>query len=88
MSDAPRRLDCREAADRLYEYLDGELTPADEAAVRTHLADCAGCFSLFGFESAYLRFLEARARARNAPPALKRRILDQLLLDPGDVDPA
>lgn len=84
MTEGPRRLDCREAADRLYEYLDGELTPADDAAVRAHLAECAGCFSLFGFESAYLRFLEARTRARHAPPALKRRILDQLLVEPDE----
>ena len=75
------RIDCRAAVDRLYPYLDGELSPAAEASVRAHLADCAHCFGLFDFETAYLRFLEARTRARGAPAHLRRRILDELLFD-------
>jgi anti-sigma factor (TIGR02949 family) len=78
----PDTTDCREAADHLYEFLDGELSPAAAAKVRAHLAACAHCFGLFDFETAYLRFLEARARARGAPPHLRQRILEQLLFDP------
>jgi len=78
------RIDCREAADRLYEYLDGELTAAAEDEVRAHLAACAPCLGLFDFEDAYLRFLEARARSATAPPALRRRILEEILLDGAD----
>lgn len=77
----PEPMDCGQAAARLYDYLDGELTAADEAAVRVHLAACAHCFDLFDFETAYLRFLEARARAQGAPPQLRQRILDALLFD-------
>jgi anti-sigma factor (TIGR02949 family) len=80
-------MDCRAAADHLYEFLDGELSPAAEARVRAHLAACAHCFGLFDFETAYLRFLEARCRARGAPPHLRQRILDQLLFDSGQPDP-
>jgi len=79
MNDSADADDCLEATEHLYEYLDGELTPMVESAVRAHLAACGHCFSLFGFEQAYLRFLEARARAQGAPPALRRRILEQLL---------
>ena len=79
MNDLVDQADCRQALDHLYEYLDGELTPLVEAAIKAHLAVCAPCFALFGFEQAYLRFLEARARTQGAPPALRRRILDQLL---------
>ncbi|HEX9633675.1 MAG TPA: zf-HC2 domain-containing protein [Gemmatimonadales bacterium] len=78
----PETMDCGAAANRLYEYLDGELSPAAEAGVRAHLAACAHCFGLFDFETAYLRFLEARTRARGAPPHLRQRILDELLFDP------
>lgn len=74
--------DCGAAIDRLYEYLDGELTPADTVQVRRHLADCAHCLAVFDFEAAFLRFLEARRRAAGAPPALRRAILDQLLHEP------
>src|SRR5207245_2772748 len=34
---------CREAIDRLTEYLDAELTPATLAELETHLAACAPC---------------------------------------------
>ena len=87
MTDAPPKIDCHEAADRLYDYLDRELTPEVEAAVRAHLVDCAMCFQLFDFETAYLRFLEVRTRTQGAPPALKRRILDSLLCEGGDPGP-
>jgi anti-sigma factor (TIGR02949 family) len=79
MSGGPRQIDCREAADLLYEYLDGELTPEREAEVRHHLDQCANCFQLSKFEDAYLRFLEVRSRARKAPEHLRKQILNQLL---------
>jgi anti-sigma factor (TIGR02949 family) len=78
---APEPIDCHEAARRLYEYLDDELTPEVEASVRAHLKDCANCFSLCGFEGAYLSFLKARTKAQAAPEHLKKRIFEQILLD-------
>ncbi len=76
-------IDCHAAARRLYEYLDGELTPEVEASVKAHLERCAQCFSLYGFEGAYLAFLRARTRAQVAPEHLKKRIFEQVLLDRG-----
>ncbi len=76
-----KKIDCREAATQLYDYLDGELTPEAEAKVRAHLAHCSGCFSLYGFEDAYLTFLRARTQARSAPEHLKKKIFEQILLD-------
>jgi anti-sigma factor (TIGR02949 family) len=81
MSDLPP-VECREAAAHLYEFLDGELTADAATRIRAHLAACAHCVGLFDFETAYLRFLEARTRARGAPPHLRQRILEQLLFDP------
>ncbi len=74
-------IDCHEAAQRLYAFLDGELTPDLEAAIRRHLELCTGCFGLYDFERAYLRFLEARTRAVGAPAPVRRRILDELFGD-------
>lgn len=82
MSD--QSMDCHAAVERLYDYLDGELSAADAERVRGHLEVCAHCFQYFDFEAAFLRFLEARRRAEGAPPNLRRRILDQLLADPED----
>lgn len=85
MTEKSRNIDCREAADQLYAYLDGELTPERADEVRRHLERCAPCLAVSGFEKAYLRFLEARSFAREAPQSLRKRILDQILfLDPRD----
>ena len=78
----PDAIDCHAAAERLYEYLDRELSPTVDAQVRAHLADCAPCFGLFDFEETYLRFLEVRTRAQGAPAHLRRRILDELFEHP------
>lgn len=83
----PERVDCHRAVAELYPYLDGELTPHLERAIRAHLATCAHCFGLFNFERVYLDFLRARARARSAPEPLRRRILESLLVDPGSDRP-
>jgi anti-sigma factor (TIGR02949 family) len=77
----PEHLDCRQTVELLYEFLDGELTPEVEAAIRHHLERCAGCLGLYDFERAYLRFLEARTRAVGAPAPVRRRILDELFGD-------
>jgi anti-sigma factor (TIGR02949 family) len=78
VSPRERDIECREAAERLYEYLDRELTPELRSEVEQHLGACAGCFHQFEFERAFLRFLEARARGRGASPELKRRIIQEL----------
>jgi anti-sigma factor (TIGR02949 family) len=86
MTDEPRPIDCEEALERLYDYLDGELTAARSEQVRRHLERCAPCLKLSKFESAYVRFLEARARTRSAPDHLRRRILERLLFEGGGAE--
>jgi anti-sigma factor (TIGR02949 family) len=81
MTDDLRDIDCLEALDRLYEYLDEELTPVRAEEVRLHIEKCAPCFALSNFEDTYLRFLEARTRAQGAPEALRKRILHEILFE-------
>lgn len=71
-------MNCRQALESLYEYLDRELTPADEQHVREHLEACGDCEGRFDTERAFLKFVEARCRAKGAPPELRRRILQEL----------
>lgn len=86
MTDQPREIDCSEAAEKLYEYLDQELDAATEAAVKHHLETCAPCIRVFDFEKTYLKFIEIRARAEGAPESLKRKLLDQLFREGSAAD--
>lgn len=84
MTEQPSAIDCAEALDRLCEYLDGELTAERTEEVKAHLDSCAPCIAISRFESAFIRFLEARMRAKGAPVALKKRILQDLLFERED----
>lgn len=74
-------MDCAEAAARLYELIDEELTDDLDEAVRQHLKDCAHCFAVYEFEQAFKKFVEVRAKRPNAPPDLEQRILKELELE-------
>jgi mycothiol system anti-sigma-R factor len=72
---------CEEVLERVYEFLDGELTPEVDAKIREHLASCTRCYPQFRHEEVFLRFIERRAQIEKAPPSLRRRIFKQLLDD-------
>ena len=57
-------VDCRSAMDRLFEMLDGELTPERERQVRAHIVGCPGCFAHAG---------DRRVRPAHPPGVRKRR---------------
>lgn len=83
MDKKEKGLNCDDAVEHLYTYLDGELTREIEADVRAHIEGCGDCFGHFEFERTFLRFLEARAKAQCAPEPLRLRIFKQVLLDRG-----
>ncbi len=86
MSDARHEIDCQGALDRLYEFLDREIDSDTEAAIRSHLEECADCFKFFDFEKTYLRFLETKTRAAGVPEALRRRLLESLMQEDPESD--
>lgn len=73
-------LTCAQAIEKIYEFLDGELTPAVDESIRAHLAVCKRCYPSFRHEEVFLRFIEQRAQIEKAPPELRRRIM-QMLVD-------
>lgn len=72
---------CNEVIERIYEFLDGELTSEVDAKIRDHLGKCERCYPHFRHEEVFLRFLERRAQIEKAPPSLRRRIFQNLLDD-------
>ena len=79
--DDAKDLDCTDCLSHLYEYVDGELTPAIAEAISAHIAACGECLPHFKFERAFLAFIAARSELANAPPALRERILRGILSD-------
>jgi len=74
-------LDCDAVMRQLWDYLDGELTPDREAAVRAHLAVCNRCHPQHDFEQSFLRALSASRREHSLPDAIKVRVLAALRAD-------
>jgi len=71
-------LDCDAVMRQLWDYLDGELTPEREAAVRAHLAVCKRCYPQFDFERAFLEALGRSRREHSRPDDVKARVLASL----------
>ncbi|QAY68854.1 mycothiol system anti-sigma-R factor [Xylanimonas protaetiae] len=69
--------ECEHALVHLYEYLDSEMTPADERRMRDHLAHCSPCLAELSAEE-LVKKLVRRSCAERAPEALRLRIHTQL----------
>jgi mycothiol system anti-sigma-R factor len=70
---------CQEALQRLYEYLDGELTPATTEEVRRHIELCAACYPEVRTATEFRDALQRAAAGQPlCPDALRRRIAEML----------
>ena len=79
MTGGVPRLDCVTAMRQLWDFLDGELTPEREAAVRRHIEECAGCLPHAEWGERFLAALGAVRRMDGATPApLRERVLRAL----------
>jgi mycothiol system anti-sigma-R factor len=70
-------MDCDGAVNRVYHYLDGELTVWKRQAITRHLDECPPCAEGFYFEIAIRRVISTRCRDE-APVELRRRITELL----------
>jgi anti-sigma factor (TIGR02949 family) len=73
---------CEHVREHLWAFIDGELPPDDEQAVREHLEICGRCFPQYDWNRAYTRFMR-NASVRMANPALRRRVFEALLHETG-----
>jgi mycothiol system anti-sigma-R factor len=71
-------IDCNETVERLYTYLDGELTDERRVEIKRHLDDCPPCLDAFDFEAELRQVIADRCKDR-VPEALRQRIHDALL---------
>jgi mycothiol system anti-sigma-R factor len=74
-------MDCDECRDRLYPYLDRELTPTEVAEVRDHLEDCGGCDSAFVVEELFLERIRSSVTSDVAPRGVRERLILRIRRD-------
>lgn len=68
---------CPEALDRLWEYLDAELTVPDKDVVSAHLAHCTGCLEEHEVERV-MKAVVRRGCQEVAPEELRVRIHERI----------
>jgi mycothiol system anti-sigma-R factor len=69
---------CDETIERLYYYLDGELTEQRRIEIVRHLDLCGPCVGAYGFESDLRKLVANRCQDR-VPDALRDRVARALL---------
>lgn len=73
----PHDQDCREVLDRVYEYLDAEMTELDVVQIRVHLEECGPCLRQYDLENA-LKALVRRSCREPAPAQLRVKIMARI----------
>jgi mycothiol system anti-sigma-R factor len=70
--------DCGQAIEKLYTFLDGELTDQRRVEIRQHLDDCSPCLQAFDFEAELRIMISVRCRD-DVPEALRLRVAAALM---------
>jgi len=68
---------CDETIEKLYFYLDGELTEQRRIEITRHLDLCGPCVGAYGFESELRKLVASRCHDR-VPDALRQRVAEAL----------
>jgi mycothiol system anti-sigma-R factor len=77
MGSEGSEVDCNETIERLYHYLDGELTDERRAEIREHLDDCSPCLSAYDFEADLRKVISNRCKD-HVPDSLRQRVHDAI----------
>ena len=73
---------CDETIERLYVYLDGELTEQRRIEIARHLDLCGPCVGAYGFEAELRKLVASRCHDR-VPDALRARVAEALREESG-----
>ncbi len=73
----PGFVGCDETIERLYVYLDGELTEERREEIRLHLDLCGPCVDAYGFETELRKVIANRCKD-HVPPSLIERVAHAL----------
>ena len=68
-------MDCDDCVERLFQFLDTELSGKELALVRSHLEGCDDCDDNFVFEEHFLKRLRECCTSDVAPFELRQRVI-------------
>ena len=71
----PHETPCSVVLERIYWYLDGEVSEDDCDHIRQHLDECGPCLREFGLEEAVKRVVQKHCSCDPAPAELRAKIL-------------
>lgn len=72
--------ECSEVLHRIYEYLDGEMQPADVARVAEHLEACGPCLSEHDLDRAVKAAVHRTGGSEACPDQLRVQILERITM--------
>ncbi len=70
--------DCRGAMNKLFDLLDGELTPERAKEVRSHITSCPDCFTHSDFEQRFIAAVKEAKPQICASSTLKDKLMGAL----------
>lgn len=73
-------ISCKEAIEKLWAYIDGELSEQEHGQVHDHLEVCQACYPQYNFQRAFREFVGQHTR-QPVPPGLRRRVFMALLAE-------
>ena len=68
---------CDQTIERLYTYLDGELTEERRSEIKRHLDECSPCLDAYDFEAELRQVIAQRCRD-HVPEHLRARVREAL----------
>lgn len=71
-------VDCTEAVEKLYTYLDGQCDSVDRETIKSHLDGCSPCLSAFDFHAELQLLVQDRCKSE-MPEGLRDKVLGALL---------
>ncbi len=67
-------MNCKEALEKLYEFLDKELDKVPTSEIQRHLDSCRHCWNRFDFEKQLKALVKKFCSKQACPDTLRRRI--------------
>ncbi len=70
--------ECDRVMSKVFDLLDGELTPEKERELRSHITSCPDCFTSTDFEQRFKAALQAARGIMHCPEGLKSKLMSAL----------